>query len=192
MKKKHFTLTVNPKKGDVNTVFTFCTSLDSEYESGGYVLEFGDGASIVQNSLDSVKHTYQKPGNYTAKCSCEYYAKNSQQDYYVIEYVHVTVAESPHKNNQCKQLETQDEQTVSFSFSPTAPMAGANVQFVANAPDYSTSSTYTWDFGDGKTGTGNKANHAYSHEGKFTVTLVVKDTNGKTGSCSKTVSVMGP
>lgn len=91
MSKKNFTLKVNPKQGHTNTFFIFSTTLDSKYESSGYVIEFGDGTSFVQNSLDPVKHTYQKPGIYIAKCTCEYYEKNGQQDFYAIEYARVKV-----------------------------------------------------------------------------------------------------
>ncbi|HEX3149293.1 MAG TPA: Calx-beta domain-containing protein [Gemmataceae bacterium] len=42
--------------------------------------------------------------------------------------------------------------------------------------------TYTWDFGDGTTATGNKPRHKFRDSGIFTVTLTVNDGNGSIGT----------
>lgn len=48
--------------------------------------------------------------------------------------------------------------------------------------------TYSWDFGDGATGTGSAVTHAYSSIGTFTVTLIVSDgTDG--ASAAKTITI---
>ena len=47
---------------------------------------------------------------------------------------------------------------------------------------------YVWDFGDGTTGTGEYADHAYSTAGSYTVTLTVS-ANGQTDSSTTTVTV---
>lgn len=67
-------------------------------------------------------------------------------------------------------------QTVDFS----GTAAGGN-------PPY----TFSWDFGDGTTATGQNVSHTYSAAGDFTVTLTVKDQNGAgaTKTASKTVPV---
>ena len=49
--------------------------------------------------------------------------------------------------------------------------------------------SYAWTFGDGGTGTGAKATHAYHAYGFFPVTLTVTDTAGKVAVLTKTVAV---
>ena len=50
---------------------------------------------------------------------------------------------------------------------------------------------YSWNFGDGTTGTGPSVEHTYSTPGNYTVTLTVTDRGGNTASLSETVAVLG-
>ena len=49
--------------------------------------------------------------------------------------------------------------------------------------------TYAWDFGDGNSGTGVTASHAYTAPGTYTVTLTVTDNEGQTDTDFVTVTV---
>ncbi|WP_307804719.1 PQQ-dependent sugar dehydrogenase [Streptomyces sp. VRA16 Mangrove soil] len=42
--------------------------------------------------------------------------------------------------------------------------------------------TYSWNFGDGTTGTGAAPSHTYKKNGTYTATVTAKDTTGRTGS----------
>lgn len=57
---------------------------------------------------------------------------------------------------------------------------GALLSVSAVATDAGTADvlTYTWDFGDGTTGTGNPATHAWPDEGSYIVTVTVTDDDG--------------
>ena len=50
--------------------------------------------------------------------------------------------------------------------------------------------SYTWDFGDGETDTGMTTSHIYNEKGIYRVTLVVTDSDGKTGARSMSVEAM--
>ncbi|WP_285241002.1 PKD domain-containing protein [Arthrobacter sp. G.S.26] len=51
---------------------------------------------------------------------------------------------------------------------------------------------YAWDFGDGGTGTGVKADHTYAAGGTFNVTLTVTDNTGQTNAVTNPVTVTAP
>ena len=49
--------------------------------------------------------------------------------------------------------------------------------------------SYTWDFGDNSNGTGPKPTHTYTTDGDFTITLVVTDDAGETGTYMTTATI---
>jgi len=80
----------------------------------------------------------------------------------------------------------------SFTFSPTDPAVGTVVNFNGSgpkAPQGSTITSYTWDFGDGATGTGVTASHPYGAAHTYTVRLTVRDSAGRTATVTQLVPV---
>ena len=70
-------------------------------------------------------------------------------------------------------------------------VTGASVDVNAsssNDPDGSVVS-YAWEFGDGASGTGVTASHAYSAPGTYTVRLTVTDNAGATGVVTHPVTI---
>lgn len=54
-----------------------------------------------------------------------------------------------------------------------------------------TNANYSWNFGDGTSGTGPSVEHTYSAAGNYTVTLTVTDRGGNKATMSQTVAVLG-
>jgi PKD repeat protein len=92
-----------------------------------------------------------------------------------------------------------------FTFVPSAPAAAAPVQFDASTscggpltgtppacPASAPSITsYSWNFGDGQTGSGQTASHAFALQQTYTVTLTVTNELGASNSISLPVTVAG-
>jgi PKD repeat protein len=78
----------------------------------------------------------------------------------------------------------------SFSASPQAIVSGQTVLFSAAATDIdSTTLTYTWNFGDGSSGTGAQVTHTYTASGTFAAVLIVSDEGGATATQSVLIGV---
>ena len=84
-------------------------------------------------------------------------------------------------------VQTNDPPTASFSVATSDLQASFDAS-ASSDPDGSISS-YSWDFGDGSSGSGVNATHTYAQAGSFTVTLTVMDNDGATDSTSQTVDV---
>jgi len=82
-----------------------------------------------------------------------------------------------------------------FSVSPTPVIAGAAATFDAsettiyNTHKGNAAVSYSWDFGDGVTGSGKVVQHTYAAAGTYQVKLSVKDKAGQTGTVSHAVVV---
>ena len=52
--------------------------------------------------------------------------------------------------------------------------------------------TYSWNFGNNRTGTGPVPNHTFTSPATYTVTLTVRDEYGATGTTTRTVPITEP
>ena len=83
---------------------------------------------------------------------------------------------------------TLPQGSANFVFSPTDPHPGDQVYFNASQSTI-VDATYSWDFGDGTTGSGMNPIHVYSLERTFTVTLTVRNSLGQQATISKVITV---
>src|SRR5881296_2042360 len=125
--------------------------------------DFGDGTMGVGYQP---AHTYAAPGIYivvvqAADCSC-------YGDFAVASHV-VTVQATP----------------VTTDFSFPAATADSPMTFNATASGGTSPYSFSWNFGDDTTGTGNPVTHTYSSSGVFLVVLTVVDAASHTAVASR-------
>jgi PKD repeat protein len=79
-----------------------------------------------------------------------------------------------------------------ITMTPTAPTVGQTVTFDGTGSTASSGGTivsYTWTFSTGGTATGQQTSRAFSTAGSVTATLTVTDSQGKTGTATRTFTV---
>ena len=89
----------------------------------------------------------------------------------------------------------QQRYPLSASFTgPSSGAAGAQQGFSAtgsSSGDGGSITSYSWDFGDGATGSGFNASHAYASAGTYTITLTVTGSTGLRATASHQIAIGG-
>ena len=127
------------------------------YGSGAssYTWSFGDGTS-GQGQYDY--HVYSNNGTYNV---CMYaYDQNGMICDTVCQNVYVSECNNTGGGCQTDFTYTMGQSPCEYYFTATG------------------ASTYTWDFGDGNTGSGQNVNNTYSNDGMYYVLLMGYDSNG--------------
>ncbi len=76
-----------------------------------------------------------------------------------------------------------------FTFAPTSPEAGDEMQFTDKSTDDGQIVSWRWDFGDGTTSTEQNPKKKYTQPGTFRVKLTVRDNDGAESTVEKSVTV---
>ncbi len=79
--------------------------------------------------------------------------------------------------------------STSFTFTPSNPLVAQNVSFTALASGGVSPYTYSWKFGDGSSGSGQTASHAYATQGQYTVLLTTTDSLFHQALASRSLTV---
>ncbi len=152
-------------------------STDDDGEITTYAWDFGDG---VTGSGKIIAHTYAGAGTYTIILTV---TDNWGGTDTAAKTVYVTGAEA-------------GGPAASFTASASSGTSPLNVTFDGAGSTYpgGTITAYEWTFGDGNTGYGQVTSHTYfaSSSRTFTVTLLIRTSDSRTATASKTVSVSPP
>jgi hypothetical protein len=139
-----------------------------------YRWDFGDGSTPVGGQ--TVTHVFATPGTHA---------------------VSLTVTDSAGLQDTAHQdvfLTTTDQPpTASFVWGARDPSNLLDILFVSNSTDVDGQvMTYSWDFGDGTSGTGIAPTHVYGQPGKYPATLTVTDDGGLRASACQLVTAGAP
>jgi PKD repeat protein len=137
-----------------------------------YTWSFGDGSS---GSGMTVEHEFRAAGSFN---------------------VTLRVTDTRGQSAQISQTLTiaaGTPPTAVYVYSPTAPRAGQDIFFTAEASRAANGRrivAYDWNFGSGRTGTGVTVAKRYDQPGSYVVTLTVTDDAGQQGTVSQTIAVV--
>jgi len=178
--------TASPLSGPAPLSVAFSAMLSEDPD--GFILkwewDFGDGESGVG---ESISHTYDTPGTYdvTLRVTDDDSATATAQ-----RTITVTAAEEPGGAGAGP--------TASFTATPLVGAAPLTVSFNASASAYAGHAItyYSWDFGDGVTGTGMTTTHTYAPLVTSTYNVVLRiiaaDNTEDTTTKSITATVIPP
>src|SRR5213596_506679 len=79
-----------------------------------------------------------------------------------------------------------------FTYSPTSPQPGDNINFTPSARGGTPPYSYSWDFGNGASASGASATYSYASAGSYTVTLTVIDSSNRSNNTSQGLTVYSP
>ena len=146
--------------------FDGSTSSDVEGPISSYAWDFGDG---VSGGGVAPSHSYGDPGTYD---------------------VTLTVTDSGSLQNSVTHSVRVLSPPDAFIDGPSRCQINTNCDFsgLVSFDEDGTISSYSWNFGDGSTASGPMVTHVYTSTGNFTVSLVVTDNDGLTGSTARIVT----
>ena len=148
------------------------TSSDPDGSITAYQWTFGDGGTAT---TQNPSHTYSAGGTYNVQLTV---TDNQNATNSVTHSVTVTAPPPPN-------------QPPVAAFTSSCSGLTCNFSSTSSDPDGSITG-YSWDFGDGGTASSQNPSHGYATGGTYTVTLVVTDNQGATGSVSHSVTVTAP
>ncbi|MEJ5866630.1 PKD domain-containing protein [Pseudokineococcus sp. 5B2Z-1] len=146
-------------------------SSDADGSLVSYAWDFGDGAT---GSGRTAEHAYAAEGSYTVRL--------------------VGTDDRGATATSSRAVEVARPANVAPSASFTVSASGLQLAVDGSASSDADGSlvSYAWDFGDGATGSGRTAEHAYAAEGSYTVRLVVTDDRGATATAERPVTATAP
>jgi PKD repeat protein len=155
---------------DERISFDAAESHDPDGTIVAYSWDFGDGSTATGVT---VSHAYSDNGLYL---------------------VTLTVTDNDGATASAHATKTVMNRPPVASFTETAESVNTDEPITFDASDSSDPDgsivAYSWDFGDGATGTGVSVQHAYSQDGTYIVTLTVTDDDGATDTISATKTVL--
>ena len=154
----------SPSSTQAGQPVTFTASASGGTSPFTFSWDFGDG---LTGTGSPVTHTYSSAGSYTAALTIKD-SSSPQQTSTSQNTVAVTSPPPPI--------------SAGFTLNPSSPDVGQSISFTASASGGTRPYSYSWNYGDGSTGTGLQSTHIYPSVGTYQVTLTVADSQGNTAT----------
>ncbi|OGO34475.1 MAG: hypothetical protein A2W35_16830 [Chloroflexi bacterium RBG_16_57_11] len=123
----------------------------------------GTSQAVEQTAADGTYQSVLKAGSYTVAFSAPHHRTETVNNVQVASVVSTTL------NQGLQPCDTVEQ--VSFSATPSTSPVGQPITFNASVGGGAQPVSFSWDFGDGSTGSGAQITHAYAAQGLYSVTL---------------------
>src|SRR2546421_8068994 len=164
------TFTVSPSSAEVGQSISFTASASGGAPPYSYSWSFGDGSAGTDLQ---VTHTYNSDGTYQVTLTVTDSLGNT-----VTGVSPVVVGTAPLQ--------------AGFTNSPTSPQPSDSINFTASARGGTPPYSYSWDFGNGASATGDTAAYSYATAGSYTVTLTVIDSMNRPNNTTQSLTIYSP
>src|SRR5256885_3257625 len=164
------TFTVSPPSAEVGQSISFTASASGGAPPYSYSWSFGDGSAGTDLQ---VTHTYNSDGTYQVTLTVTDSLGNT-----VTGVSPVVVGTAPLQ--------------AGFTNSPTSPQPSDSINFTASARGGTPPYSYSWDFGNGASATGDTAAYSYATAGSYTVTLTVIDSMNRSNNTTQSLTIYSP
>src|SRR5437867_102302 len=162
--------TLSPSSPSAGQPVSFTASASGGTPPYSYTWSYGDGST---GTGLQVTHTYDRDGTYQ---------------------VTLTVADSTVSTGTWVAPVVVGTASLQdgFTYSPTSPQPGDNINFTPSARGGTPPYSYSWDFGNGASASGASATYSYASAGSYTVTLTVIDSMNRSNNTSQSLTIYSP
>ena len=166
-----FTITPTTPVTETVTSFDASASSDADGTIESYSWDFGDGTTATGMM---VEHTYTTAGPVDVKL--------------------IVVDDQGSSDSSIVSVTVNGKPSAAFTANPTSGIAPIEIAVDGGASTDADGSivSYTWDFGDGETASGETATNLYDVAGSYTIQLIVTDNLGGTDTATTVVTISDP
>ena len=166
--------TTNTTYQNVPITFT-ATAVDTVVPTMVYSWSFGDGGKgdVTGSTALSMAHTYANPGVYTVVFTAD-----------------TGIPGAIRSTTMAVQILPDLAPSISFTALPSPYYVGMPITFTATDTVAGQTPTYTWNFGDGSTGTGSPIVHAFMSYVPATVSLTANDGKGGVTTTTQSLNIL--
>lgn len=158
--------TLSPTTATINQDVSF-NATSSTVTNGTYEWDFGDG---TRGTGATITQRYTRAGTFTVTL--------------------IVTSDTKAMSSASRTITIFGAITApNFTFTPASPSINQPVTFTAAQLPAGTSGTYTWDYGDRTSGTGNPSTYRYTAGGSYTVTLRFTSDAGLSATTARQITV---
>ncbi|MFO8015833.1 MAG: PKD domain-containing protein, partial [Candidatus Woesearchaeota archaeon] len=160
--------TYEPQAPVENDTISFTDTSESYDQITSWEWDF-DNDGVADATTQNASHRFLQDGTYPVTLTVE--DINGETD------------------SMTRDITVLDTEPTASITAPDSIVEGQNATIVGFGEAYDSPVSYSWDFGDGTTRTGQVMGHVYGQQGDYTITLTVEDSDGSQTTATHAIQV---